>query len=185
MTTHRQRLLNILKEKAYEKKKVVLASGRESDFYIDVKRVSLLAEGAFLLGHELFALTKECFPDAVGIGGLTLGADPLAAAVAARSFEEGTPLDAFIVRKEAKGHGLGRMIEGGHFFAAGASVVIVEDVVTSGGSSLGAARKVVDHGWKVLGIAAVVDREEGGRERIEAEGFKLYSLFRKSDFDKV
>jgi len=175
-------LLKLLKEKAYEQKEVRLASGRLSNFYIDVKRVSLSAEGSVLIGKLLFALIRENFRGAIAVGGLTLGADPLSTAVAYTSFVEGHPLDAFIVRKEAKGHGMGKLIEGGHFLPLKAQVVIVEDVVTSGGSSLDAARKVKDHGWKVLGIAAVVDREEGGREAIEAAGFKLYSLFRKSEF---
>jgi orotate phosphoribosyltransferase len=175
----------LLKEKAYERKKVTLASGRESDFYIDVKRVSLLAEGGLLIGKGFFELIREHFPSAQAVGGLTLGADPLATSTALISLQAGQSLDAFIVRKEVKGHGLGKMIEGGHFLPKDAHVVVVEDVVTSGGSSLEATRKVREHGWKVSGIVAVVDREEGGRENIEKEGLKLYSLFRKSDFDKV
>jgi len=177
-----KRLLEILKERAYEKKTVTLASGRVSDFYIDVKRVSLMAEGAQLIGQGLYDMTRKHFSEAKAIGGLTLGADPLATAASIASFQGGHPIDAFIVRKEAKGHGLGRLIEGGHGLAANTPVVVVEDVVTSGSSSLEAARKVQDFGWKVLGILAVVDREEGGRENIEKAGFKLYSLFRRSDF---
>lgn len=179
------RLFKILREKAYEKKNVTLASGRQSNFYIDVKKVSLTPEGSYFIGRELFDLIRKEFPDAQGVGGLTLGADPLATAVAIASFEAKHPLQAFIVRKEAKAHGTGKLIEGGHELAPKAPVVIVEDVVTTGGSGLEAYRKVSDFGWKVLGIAAVVDREEGGRENIEKEGLKLYSLYRKSDFDKV
>jgi orotate phosphoribosyltransferase len=182
MTT---RLLQILKEKAYEKKEVILASGKPSNFYIDVKRVSLTAEGSVLIGQGLYEICRKEFPEAVAVGGLTLGADPLSTAVAYTSHLDQKPLDAFIVRKEAKGHGLGRLIEGGHFLPKGAKVVILEDVVTSGGSSLEAARKVRDFGWIVLGVAAVVDREEGGREALQSEGLKLYSLFRKRDFDSV
>ncbi|MBN8554490.1 MAG: orotate phosphoribosyltransferase [Deltaproteobacteria bacterium] len=179
------RLLEILKEKAYEQKQVTLASGRQSNFYIDVKRVSLLAEGSYLIGRGLFSLIRENYKEAVGVGGLTLGADPLATAVALTSFVEKHPLEAFIVRKEAKGHGTGKMIEGGHFLKPQAEVVIVEDVVTSGGSSIEASKKVREHGWTVLGVAAVVDREEGGREALQKEGLKLYSLFRKSDFGNL
>lgn len=175
-------LLDLLKTKAYEQKEVTLASGRKSNFYIDVKRVSLLAEGSVLIGEGLFHLIRKNFPDAKAIGGLTLGADPLATAVAYASHLAGSPLDAFIVRKEMKAHGTGKMIEGGHLLKKDAPVVILEDVVTSGGSSLEAYRKVKDHGWKVLGIAAVVDREEGGRAAIEKEGLRLYSLYRKADF---
>jgi orotate phosphoribosyltransferase len=179
------RLLDLLKEKAYEQKQVTLASGRSSNFYIDVKRVSLLAEGAYLIGHGLFSIIRSHYKEAIGVGGLTLGADPLVTAVAYTSYVEKHPLEAFIVRKEAKGHGMGKMIEGGHFLPQGSSVVVLEDVVTSGGSSLEAAKKVRDHGWKVCGVAAVVDREEGGREALQKEGLDLYSLFRKSDFGNL
>jgi len=179
------RLLEILKEKAYEKKQVTLASGKTSDFYIDVKRVSLTAEGSVLIGKGLFEIIRKEFPTAIAAGGLTLGADPLTTAVSYTSQLEGHPLEAFIVRKEAKGHGLGKLIEGGHFLPKDAKVVILEDVVTSGGSSLEAAKKVRDFGWQVLGVAAVVDREEGGKEALAAQGLTLYSLFRKRDFATV
>ena len=179
------RLLSILKEKAYEKRDVTLASGRKSNFYTDVKRVSLTPEGAVLIGQGLFQLLQKYFPDAKAVGGLTLGADPLVTAVSYTSQLEEAPLEAFIVRKEAKAHGTGKIIEGGYRLSPGTPVVILEDVVTTGGSGLEAARKVKDHGWKVLGICAVVDREEGGRENIEKEGFKLYSLYRKSDFETL
>lgn len=176
------RLLKILKEKAYEEREVTLASGRKSNFYIDVKRVSLTAEGSVLIGEGLFEVLVNKFPGAKAVGGLTLGADPLVTSLAYTSYLKGRPVDAFIVRKEAKGHGTGKLIEGGHSLPKESPVVILEDVVTTGGSGLEAARKVLAHGWKVLGIAAVVDREEGGQEAIEKEGFQLYSLFRRSDF---
>ncbi len=178
-------LLELLRTKAYEKKLVTLASGRQSNFYIDVKRVSLLAAGSYWIGQGLFELIQKYFPEAVAAGGLTLGADPLATAVSVASFVAKRPIDAFIVRKEAKGHGLARLIEGGHQLTAGSPVVILEDVVTSGGSALEAYRKVKDFGWNPLGVVAVVDREEGGRENIEKEGLKLYSLFRKADFESI
>lgn len=178
-------LLSLLKEKAFEKKQVTLASGRSSNFYIDVKRVSLEAAGAYYVGQELYASIRKNFPTAVAAGGLTLGADPLATAVAYASYIDKHPLAAFIVRKETKGYGMSKMIEGGHFLPTGSPVVVLEDVVTSGGSSLEAVKKVKEHGWNVLGICAVVDRQEGGRERIEKEGLKLYSLYTKSDFGIV
>lgn len=176
------KLLEFLRLKSFEKREVTLASGRKSNFYIDVKRASLEAEGAFLIGQELFALVNQSFPTAQAIGGLTLGADPLATAVAYTSYLEKKPLAAFIVRKELKAHGTGRMIEGGYFLKQGSSVVILEDVVTSGGSSLEAIQKVRAHGWTVLGVAAVVDRQEGGHEALQREGVQLISLYKKSDF---
>jgi orotate phosphoribosyltransferase len=175
-------LLKLLKEKAYEKKEVTLASGRKSNFYIDVKRVSLTAEGSAAIGEEFFNLIQDKFPETKGIGGLTLGADPLATAVAIISFQKNHPLDAFIIRKELKAHGTGKMIEGGHTLPKDSPIVILEDVVTSGGSSLEAVSKAKEHGWKVLGVASVVDRQEGGQEKLEKAGIKLYSLYQRSDF---
>lgn len=176
------RLLELLKEKAFEQKPVTLASGRSSNFYIDVKRVSLSAEGSFLIGQSLFALIQRHFPQAIAAGGLTLGADPLATAVAYASWQGKKELNAFIVRKETKSHGLKREIEGTDLTPLKSPVVVLEDVVTTGKSSLEAIEKCKSHGWQVVGVAAVVDREEGGRENIEALGIKLHSLFRKQDF---
>lgn len=175
-------LLHLLKEKAFQNKEVTLASGRKSNFYIDVKRVSLDPEGSVLIGEEFFDLIQKEFPEAQGVGGLTLGADPLATAVSYTSWLRKKPWQAYIVRKEVKGHGLSKMIEGADLLPPDAKVVILEDVVTSGGSSLDAIQKVRDHGWTVLGVAAVVDRQEGGRERLEKEGVKFCSLYQKEDF---
>ncbi len=110
---------------------------------------------------------------AEAIGGLTLGADPIAAAVAAVSHLEGTPLSAFIVRKEAKGHGMGRKVEGG--LAKGQSVIVVDDVVTTAGSTLQAIRAVEEIGAKVAAVICLIDREEGGREALS--GYRFYPLF--------
>ncbi|PIR22188.1 MAG: orotate phosphoribosyltransferase [Deltaproteobacteria bacterium CG11_big_fil_rev_8_21_14_0_20_45_16] len=176
------RLLELLKERAFEKKSVKLASGKTSNFYIDVKRVSLHPEGAYLIGKELYALIQEQFAEAKACGGLTLGADPLATAVSLNSWIEKHPLFAFIVRKDAKAHGLSRMIEGADWVPKGAPVVILEDVVTTGKSSIEAIQKVREHGWIVLGVAAIVDRQEGGSETLTNEGVKLASLFTKKDF---
>jgi orotate phosphoribosyltransferase len=176
------RLLDILKDKAFQKKSVTLASGRQSNFYIDVKRVSLSAEGAVLIGQGIFDKIRNHFPSAKAVGGLTLGADPIVTAVAYASFLAQSPLDAFIVRKEPKGHGLNQYIEGGHALQSDSEVVIVEDVVTSGASGLEAAKRASERGWKVLGIISVVDRQEGGRQAIESCGYSFYSLHTKGDF---
>jgi len=179
------KLLELLQERAFERKNVTLASGRKSSFYIDVKRVSLTADGAYWIGQELFQLVHERFPEARGVGGLTLGADPLATAVAITSHTKSAPLTAFIVRKESKSHGLQKMIEGGALLPKGSPVVVLEDVVTSGKSSLEAAQKVQDHGWKVVGIAAIVDRQEGGAQILKDAGFCFCSLYQKKDFGIV
>jgi orotate phosphoribosyltransferase len=177
-----KRLLTLLTEKSFAKKKVVLVSGRESDFYIDCKKTVLTAEGHVLVGKSLFALVREQAPQAVGVGGLTMGADPLASAVALTSFFEGHPLDAFYVRKEPKGHGTGQWIEGLTSFVGGAMVAIVEDVVTTGGSTIKAIERARASGLDPIGAFALVDREEGGREAIEATGVKVHALFTRRDF---
>jgi orotate phosphoribosyltransferase len=178
----RARLLALLTELSYAKRRVVLSSGRESDFYIDCKKTVLTAEGHYLVGRLLFARIREATPAAVGVGGLTMGADPLASAVSVLSHLAGHPLHAFLVRKEPKGHGTGQFVEGLSAFGAGARVAVVEDVVTSGASTIKAIERARAEGLVPVGAFAVVDREEGGREAIEALGVPVYSLFRKGDF---
>ncbi|MFZ5445660.1 MAG: orotate phosphoribosyltransferase [Myxococcota bacterium] len=172
----------MLTERSYAKRKVVLSSGRESDFYIDCKKTVLTAEGHWLTGKLMFAGVRARFPAAVGVGGLTMGADPLASAVATVSFLGGFPLHAFLVRKEPKGHGTGQWIEGLTAFTAGAKVVIVEDVVTTGASTIKAIERARAEGLEPIGAFAVVDRQEGGREAVEATGVPVASLFTRGDF---
>lgn len=178
--TERERLKQIIIEKSYEKRKVTLASGRESDFYFDGKQTTLHPEGGYLTGKLFFHAIKDV--DGVdGVGGLTLGADPIATATSMVSFLEGKPVPGFIIRKEPKGHGTGAWLEGRKNLKPGARVVIVEDVVTTGGSSMKAIRRAEEEGLKVLGVVTLVDREEGGRENIEKEGYWLKAIFTKSD----
>jgi orotate phosphoribosyltransferase len=178
----RARMLALLTEKSYAKKKIVLSSGRESDFYIDCKKTILSAEGHYLTGKLMFAGVRESFSAAVGIGGLTMGADPIASAISLVSFLGGTPLHAFLVRKEPKGHGTGQWIEGLTSLPKDAPVVIVEDVVTTGASTLKAIERARAEGLKPIGAFTIVDRQEGGRETIEASGVPVKSLFTRSDF---
>jgi orotate phosphoribosyltransferase len=177
-----ERLLALLTEKSFAKKKVVLSSGKESNFYIDCKKTVLTAEGHVLVGRALFALVREKAADAVGVGGLTMGADPLASAVALTSFLEGHPLNAFYVRKEPKGHGTGQWLEGLTAFSSGAKVAILEDVVTTGASAIKAIERSRAEGLNPVGAFALVDRDEGGREAIEATGVKVHALFTRHDF---
>lgn len=177
----RDRLLEILKEKSYEKREVTLASGRKSNFYIDCKHTTLHAEGAYLLGRLMYQKIKEMGVPVDGVGGLTLGADPIATATSIASFDAGNPYPAFIIRKEPKGHGTGQWLEGGKNLKKGSKVVIVEDVVTTGGSSLKAVKRAEEEGLQVLGIITLVDRCEGGREIIEEAGYKLESLFERAE----
>jgi len=178
----KRRLLQLLATQSVERRPVVLASGRQSDFYVDCKRTVLTAEGHWLTGRLLFALTKQLDTQAVGIGGMTLGADPLASAVSLMSHLAQQPLHAFYVRKEPKGHGTNRWLEGLFGVPEGARLAMVEDVITTGGSTLKAIERVEEAGYVVQAVAALVDRQEGGREALEARGYRLGALFVKSDF---
>ncbi len=178
----RARLLELLRTLSFERRKVVLASGRESDFYVDCKRTALTAEGHVRVGRLLFAEVRKLQPLVRGVGGLTLGADPIASAVSLTSFLEGEPVDAFIVRKEPKGHGTGQWIEGRKTIPDGSRVVVIEDVVTTGGSALKAIERCRAERLEVVACLALVDRQEGGREAIEAQGVPLTSLFTRKDF---
>ncbi|MFI5209202.1 MAG: orotate phosphoribosyltransferase [Gemmatimonadales bacterium] len=152
----------------------VLASGRRSSFYIDARLTTMSAEGLVLIGRLGLAAIRQAGWAAGAIGGLTMGADPVAYAVAAASLGSPPVVEAFSVRKEAKGHGTGRTIEGN--FQKGSAVVVAEDVITSGGSALKAIEAIVNEGGRVVGVLAVVDREEGGRAALEAAGHKVVAL---------
>ena len=178
----RARLLQLLTEKSYARRKVVLSSGKESDFYIDCKKVALTPEGHWLVGRLLYQLVLERAPRATGVGGLTMGADPLASAVSLVSHFGTRPLPAYLVRKEPKGHGTGQWIEGLSALAPGAEVAVVEDVVTTGASTLKAIERVRAEGLQPLGAFALVDRLEGGKEAIEASGVPVFALFTRADF---
>jgi orotate phosphoribosyltransferase len=182
LETDRARLLELLRTLSFERRKVVLASGRESDFYIDCKRTALTAEGHVLVGRLLCDRVRKVRPLVRGVGGLTLGADPIASAIALTSFLEGEAVDAFIVRKEPKGHGTGQWIEGRKTIPDGSRVVVIEDVVTTGGSALKAIERCRAENLVPVACVALVDRLEGGREAIEAQGVPLDPLFTRKDF---
>ena len=155
-----------------------LASGAMSRYYVDAKRTSLFPRGQYLIGKLVFDRIRDL--RAKGIGGLTLGADPIALAVSLVSGLEGQPIPAFIVRKEPKSHGTERWIEGD--LPKGARVVIVEDVVTTGGSTIKAIQRVAAEGHIVANVITLVDREEGGGEAIfKATGLRLEALFTMRD----
>jgi orotate phosphoribosyltransferase len=175
------RLLDLLRKDAFARRRVVLASGRESDFFIDCKQVVLSAEGHALSGAAMLA-ELERLPACAAVAGVELGGCPLASAVALLSFQRGLPLDAVYVRKEAKDHGSARLLEGNTRLAAGASVVLLEDVVTTGGSTCKAAARLRDAGYVVPAVVALVDRLEGGREAIEGAGLRFSSVFTRKDF---
>jgi orotate phosphoribosyltransferase len=179
---HRSRLLELLRGLAYEAREVTLSSGRKSTFYIDCKQAVLTAEGHFLVGWLVNRLLLERAPEVQAVGGLTMGADPLASAVATVSYLTGRPLHAFYVRKEAKGHGTGQWLEGAKSLHPGMPVAVLEDVVTTGDSALKAIERARAFGLRVSLVIGLVDREEGGREALEREA-PLVTLFSRRDFD--
>lgn len=177
----RARLLELLRELSFQERQITLSSGLTSNFYIDCKQVSLDAEGATLIGRVFFETITRIAPSARGVGGLTLGADPLATATSMTSWGTAQPLAAFIVRKEPKGHGTGAWIEASRRLPAGSPVVILEDVVTTGASTLRAIERAREGGLQVLAALALVDRLEGGRAAVEAQA-PLHALFTRQDF---
>jgi orotate phosphoribosyltransferase len=172
--TDAELLRQLLLERSVQRGDFVLASGRRSSYYIDCRLATMSAEGMVLVGRMGLDAIRGAGWKPAGVGGLTMGADPVAYAIAAASFGSGHPIDAFSVRKEAKGHGTGRVIEGN--FRSGDPVVVVEDVITSGESAARALAAVEQAGGKVLGILAVVDREQGGRQALEAAGRRVLVL---------
>ena len=173
----RERLRQLLKAQSLMFGDFTLASGRKSSYYFDSKKTTLLAEGAWLTARLVLRRLKEEGIQAAAIGGLTLGADPIVCPVAALSHVEGPPLRAFLVRKEIKDHGTGRKIEGCP--PPGTPVVIVDDVVTTAGSTLAAIEAAEGAGLVVTAVLCLVDREEGGTEKLARWPF--FPLFRRSE----
>ena len=156
-----------------------LTSGKRSDYYIDCRTTTMHAQGQVLIGKVGLEAIREAGMRPDAIGGLTMGADPLAYAIAAESWREDDPIHAFSVRKRAKRHGKGQLIEG--CFEPGARVVIVEDVITTGGSALKACEAVNMARGEVLGVLGLVDREEGGRATLENAGLQTVVLYTATD----
>ncbi|MGH7554292.1 MAG: orotate phosphoribosyltransferase [Longimicrobiales bacterium] len=182
MTTavdERERLLLLLRDRSFRTGDFVLSSGARASYYIDARLTTMSGMGQLLVGRTGLAMLDAVGWQPSAIGGLTLGADPVAYAIAHAAALAGRSLDAFTVRKEPKDHGTGRRIEGP--LADGATVVVVEDVVTTGASALNAIDAVSEVGAHVLGVFALVDREQGGREKLLERGFSLVTSFRTSD----
>ena len=165
----RTELASLVRQLCVVRGRVILSSGKESDYYIDLRRATLHHRASRLIGTVLRELTADW--DYAGVGGLTLGADPVATAI---MHAPGRPIDAFVVRKAAKTHGMQKLIEG--FDVSGARVLVVEDTSTTGASPLTAVRAVREAGGVVVGVATVVDRATGAAEVIEAEGIPYRSV---------
>lgn len=166
--TDRDALINDIVRLAVVRGRVTLASGNQADYYVDMRRVTLDGAASPLVGRVMNQLVADWDFDAVG--GLTLGADPVATAMLHARAAEGGRLDAFVVRKESKAHGLQRRIEGTE--VAGRRVLVVEDTSTTGGSALTAVDAVREAGGEVVGVAVIVDRATGAREAVEAAGLE-------------
>lgn len=177
MTPH-QRLVDLLRSRSVRTGQFTLASGKQSDFYVDARQTTLHAEGARLVAD---AILDRLGPDVVAVGGLTLGADPIACSVAALSTHRGRPIHAFLIRKEAKGHGTGQYCEGLANVPAGSHVAIVEDTTTTGGSLLAAVDRATAAGLVVVQCLTVVDREEGAAEAIATAGHRLEALTTRTE----
>lgn len=162
----RDLLIEEIKAKAIVRGRVTLASGKEADYYVDMRRITLDGVAAPLVGRVMRELTRDLEYDAVG--GLTLGADPVATSMLHAAAAAGEVLDAFVVRKEGKAHGLQRRIEGSP--VEGRRVLCVEDTSTTGGSALTAVEALREAGADVVAVAVVVDRDTGAAQRVEAEG---------------
>ena len=178
MTPH-NRLVSLLATHSTRRGNFTLASGRQSSVYIDARLTTMSPDGLATIGPLSLErlLAAGLRPDSVG--GLTLGADPVSYAIAYASAQAGQPIRAFTVRKEPKTHGTGKLIEGP--FSSGDRVIVIEDVITTGGSALRAVSAVRDAGGVVIGVLAVVDREEGGREALAPTGVPVLSLTTASE----
>ena len=182
----REELLELLRKKSIKTGTFTLASGATSDFYVDCRLTTLDARGARLVGKVGWELVRntasELSADVASVGGLTMGADPIALAIAMASDENpggSAPVQAYAVRKEPKGHGRGRQVEGN--FESGDNVVVIDDVITTGGSTIKAIEAIEREGGKVAFVIVLVDRQEGGKAAIEEKGHKVFPIFTRAE----
>lgn len=180
--SQKARLAELVSDLAVVRGRVTLASGRESDFYIDMRRATLHHEAAPLIGHVMLDLLEEAGfgpGDIDAVGGLTMGADPVATAILHAAAARGLDIDAFVVRKQAKDHGMKRLVEGPD--VAGKRVVVLEDTSTTGGSPLQAARTLTEEGAEVVAVAVIVDRATGAQQAIEEAGYPYVAALGLAD----
>ena len=182
METLKKRLAKLLLEKSYIEREVTLTSGRKSNYYFDCKPTALHPEGSYLIGKLFFDMLSD---NVDGVAGMTLGGDPLVTAVTVVSHIEGRPLPGLIVRKKPKGHGTQNYVEGLKNFKPGQKVVVLEDVITTGGSVLLACQRLKEANLEVDHIFCILDREEGGKKHIEEKGIKLHSIFTREELFKL
>ena len=178
MSTNRERLLHLIRTKAYRAGEVTLASGKKSDFYIDGKMIEVSPEGAYLIGELMYERIKAL--EAAAVGGLAVGAVPLVASIVISAYHHHGRLEGFFVRDEAKSHGTMKVIEG-YQPQPGERVAVIDDVITSGNSVMKAIEAVKQCQAQVAGVLAIVDRDAGGRQFFESQGYRYESIFTKQD----
>ena len=179
MTGRREAIREMINARSVLRGEFVLTSGRTSNYYIDGRMTTLSADGAAMTGQYIFDMIRDLNVDAVG--GPTVGADPMATAVSLASYQAGKPIDAFIVRSDRKQHGTMRQIEGP--VRPGSRVVVLDDTVTSGGSLLHAAKAAEEAGCEVVKIVAILDRLQGGSQKIRDAGYEFESILTNDDLD--
>ncbi|MDO5739700.1 MAG: orotate phosphoribosyltransferase [Ornithinimicrobium sp.] len=177
MTAARDRLLDLIKDKAIVHGRITLSSGREADYYVDLRRITLDGEAAPLVGEVMLDLVADLSVEAVG--GLTMGADPVATAMLHAAHRRGQRLDAFVVRKAEKAHGLQRRIEGPDI--AGRRVLVVEDTSTTGGSPLAALAACQEAGAEVVAVAVIADRDSGAEQAVRTQGVEYRAAYALAD----
>jgi orotate phosphoribosyltransferase len=183
-----QEILELIYKKAYQRRLVRLASGRESNFYVDCRQITLTGEGLFKLATYVLELIRRENMAVKAVGGPVMGAVPLAAAVSLLSYRNYledpsvAPLDTFFVRPEPKGHGTGKQVEG-QIVTEGTPLLLIDDVLTTGGSILKAILPLRESGCLIEKVLVIVDRQEGGRENLEAEGLRVGSILTREDLE--
>lgn len=185
LMTLRKMLSRLIRQQSYREGDFTLASGKKSKFYVDLKATTLHPEGAFLIGRTAVEWIRETGLQIDAVGGLTLGADPLATAISLAGRERGYFWPAFIVRKEPKDHGTGRYIEGIENLRPGSRILVLEDVVTTGGSSQKAIERLKEAGFRPVAVMTVVDREQGGAEIFRKQNLEFIALTTLSEIQST
>jgi orotate phosphoribosyltransferase len=173
----RERLLELVRKRALRVGKITLSSGKVSDYYVDAREVVLDPEGAYLTGKLMLDMIN---PKAVAVAGMTLGADPIVTAISVVGHIEGRDLSALIIRKEPKKHGTQKFVEG-PALPGGSKVAVVDDVVTTGSSLVKSIERLRNEGYEPIQVVAILDREEGGSEKLKEAGYELESIFTRAD----
>ncbi|MCL4498582.1 MAG: orotate phosphoribosyltransferase [Deltaproteobacteria bacterium] len=184
MENIKEKILTAIKSLCYEKKEFTLASGKKSNFYIDLRRISFDGKYLYHIGKLLYEYIKS-HPDLKFsvVAGVPIGGLPLVSSTIIAGFLDNNPLKSVVIRKEKKDYGKGNLIEPVQFLSKGSNILIIEDVVTTGGSILKAVKSARDEGYEITDALCIVDRNEGGKENLKENGVMLHSIFLRSDIE--